>query len=411
MTSNADDFNVRKVTDEEFAEWSDVHDIAYHAPERRGSGPARMSTWDRERCWGAFEAGRPVAALRGSVMELTVPGGIAVPVDVIHTLNVLPTHIRRGLMRRLMAAELDAAAGRGGPLVAVNVAEHAVFGRFGFGPAAAAATWRLDLRTARFTRELPGRIRFASAAEARAAAPLVYDLVRAVTPGAVSRSARWWDAALGTGEGATPPKEQLCALCYDDADAPVGFIRYSIDESWTENRATSQVDIRDLFATSVEYEARLWQFTGRHDWVSTALAVDSRRADELWPDLLADRRVARPNDHWQPLWLRVLDPAAALALRRYEVPGSLVLGVTDPDGRADGVYELDGGPDGAQCVRSDREPQVVLPVDVLGSIYLGGFSAARYAATGRVEEREPGALARLSAMFLTAIAPWPLTVF
>jgi hypothetical protein len=58
-----------------------------------------------------------------------------------------------------------------------------------------------------------------------------------------------------------------------------------------------------------------------------------------------------------------------------------------------------------------QSPDVTLPVGVLGSILLGGFTASRYRALGMLEEHRGGAVAGLSAMFQTGIAPWVPTDF
>jgi predicted acetyltransferase len=83
-----------------------------------------------------------------------------------------------------------------------------------------------------------------------------------------------------------------------------------------------------------------------------------------------------------------------------------VLRVVDKDGFADGTFALEGGPDGATCGPTAESPDVTLPVTVLGAIYLGGFTAARFGLLGMLDEHRNGAVARLSAMFQTAIAPW-----
>jgi hypothetical protein len=52
-----------------------------------------------------------------------------------------------------------------------------------------------------------------------------------------------------------------------------------------------------------------------------------------------------------------------------------------------------------------------LPVGVLGSVYLGGFSLALLAAASKVEERREGAVATADAMFRSPVAPWCATWF
>ena len=65
-----------------------------------------------------------------------------------------------------------------------------------------------------------------------------------------------------------------------------------------------------------------------------------------------------------------------------------------------GRYELVGGPDGAECRRTDAEPDLAMGVAELGALYLGGVALHRARrAPGRIEERRAGALAAGDALF------------
>ena len=404
--------DVRRVRENEFDAWSDAIDLGFITPKRRGDGVRRRRWFELERCWGAFDEGRPVGTFRGIGLELTVPGGAFVPFDGISGVTVAPTHRRRGLLSRMMAGELGAARERGEPLSGLYAAEYPIYGRYGYGPAVEGATWHLDARAARFARELPGTVEIVDVPVAQAEAPKVYDRVRAATPGAISRSVAQWERQLDLvpREGEPPSKEVLHALCRDENGEAVGYVRYKFGEDrWTHARPDNLVEALDLFAVNVEYEARLWQYLADHDWVSEVVSHEIRRPDELWRDLLVNRRAAWADEYWEGQWIRVLDAPGALAARRYEVPGRLVLRVTDKDGYADGTFALEGGPDGATCAPTSELPDVTLSAGVLGSVYLGGFSAARYAALGLLDEERPGAVARFAAMFHTAIAPWSPT--
>jgi predicted acetyltransferase len=70
----------------------------------------------------------------------------------------------------------------------------------------------------------------------------------------------------------------------------------------------------------------------------------------------------------------------------------------------EGRYRLDGGE--RRASRTNDAPDLRLPVDALGSAYLGGISFARLAEVGRVEERAAGALSRADALFRSARGPW-----
>src|ERR1700730_17315193 len=105
--------DVRNVREDEFDAWSDAIDIGFISPNNRGDGVRRRRWFDLNRCWGAFDDGRPVGTFRGVELELTVRGGAFVPHDGVSAVTVAPTHRRRGLLSRMMAAELGAARERG----------------------------------------------------------------------------------------------------------------------------------------------------------------------------------------------------------------------------------------------------------------------------------------------------------
>jgi predicted acetyltransferase len=405
--------DVRRVQEDEFNAWSDAIDIGFNTPRNRGQGVRRRRWSELERCWGAFDGGRPVGTFRGIGVELTVPGGAAVPMDAVAGVTVAPTHRRRGLLSRMMAGELGAARERGESLAGLYAAEYPIYGRYGFGPAVESASWHLDARAARWTRELPGTVELADLSSSYAEAADLYDQVRATAHGAISRTTAMWERALDLvplEDGDKPDKSVLNAFCRDADGRVVGYVRYKfVDDSWTNQRPSNTVEAFDLYAVNVEYEARLWQYLADHDWVAKVTASENRRFDELWRELLVNRRAAWSTDHWEGEWIRVLDPVAALSARRYEVPGRLVLRIADKDGYADGTFLLEGGPDGATCAPTTESPDVTLPASVLGSVYLGGFSAARFAVLGLLDEERPGAVARFASMFHTALAPWSAT--
>jgi predicted acetyltransferase len=112
------------------------------------------------------------------------------------------------------------------------------------------------------------------------------------------------------------------------------------------------------------------------------------------------------------LWVRLVDVAGALAARRYEVEGELVIEVDDaflPDNS--GRYRLDGGPDGASAARTDAAPDVRMSVVDLGAAYLGAAPFTTLARAGRAEEVTPGALRRADAMFRSTPAAYSNTPF
>ena len=104
--------------------------------------------------------------------------------------------------------------------------------------------------------------------------------------------------------------------------------------------------------------------------------------------------------------MRLVDVAAALAARRYAVEGELVLEVSDgftPE--AGGRFLLRGGPDGAECARTERAADLRLATADLASAYLGDARLVDLAWLGRVQG-SPEAVGRAQMMFQWPVAPW-----
>jgi predicted acetyltransferase len=112
------------------------------------------------------------------------------------------------------------------------------------------------------------------------------------------------------------------------------------------------------------------------------------------------------------LWARIVDVPAALATRRYAVPGDLVLEVTDafmPE--VGGRYHLAAGPSATTCEPTRAAAELELSIADLGALYLGGVRLATLARAGRVRELAAGALARADVLFAAERAPWCGTPF
>ena len=142
----------------------------------------------------------------------------------------------------------------------------------------------------------------------------------------------------------------------------------------------------------------------------TTWCAPSRRprcsVDDPVRHLLADPRAwrARPTD---ALWVRLVDVGAALSARRYPARLDMVFEVRDRfcDWN-DGRWHVWGHPAGAFCDRTDRDPDLVLDIEALSAVYLGGESLATLQAAGRVTEISPGAVTQAATAFRWPVTPW-----
>lgn len=341
----------------------------------------------------------PVATIASWLGELTVPGGVAVPSCAISAVTVAPTHRRRGIARAMLEGELRAAVHAGIPVAMLTVSESTLYGRYGFAPAAASASWRIETRRATWIGPRPeGRVDFISRETLRGLAPALHERVRLTVAGEIDVPGSHWDGFAGT----TPTAEKAGdkrAIQYTDASGEVrGLALYTVRENHDDfTKATVQVVY--LLADGADAYAALWRFLLELDLVAEVHA-DELSVDEPLRWMIADQRAATVTlrDHQ---YVRILDVTAALEVRRYAAPGVLALEVADALGHAAGRFLLEAGADGTGRVRAwegeapAEAVEVSLGIEELSAAYLGGVSLATLAAAGRVHTADAAAAARV----------------
>lgn len=336
-----------------------------------------------------------------------MPGTRQVPVAGLSEVAVLPTFRRRGVLRVLVRRLLDDAAKRGLSMAVLFASEGGIYGRFGFAPACFAARYRVDLARAalRSVPEPPGTVRLLTATEARGALPEVFDLARRARPGEIDRSPTAWQAVL---DGPVPPGipgpgRFICS--YVEHGRVDGYAVYDVGPASRSAETHRDLELVELVALHSRAEVALWRYLTSMDLVSR-LVTDERPTDEPLRHLLVDPRALETTAVADHLWLRVLDPLAALAARRYSAPGRLVLEVDGDEGPATRVL-IEAADDGEAVVTPSVQPaEVRLDLAGLGACYLGATTPALLGRVGRADELVPGALDRASALFAAASAPF-----
>jgi predicted acetyltransferase len=359
------------------------------------------------RAHAAFEEGKPVALAGAYKFDLTIPGG-QLPCAGVTWVGVMPTHRRRGILRDLMRQQLEDVRAWEEPLAALWASEAAIYGRFGYGHAA--ANLHMKSNPARFRlREEPGsnvRIRLVDANEALRLFPPLYERVRPRRAGMLTRDERWWkEHRLADPEswrhGAS---KKLYALAEVDGE-PEGYAYYRVKDDWQEGFAKSEVRALEVIGTTPLAERGLWKFLHELDLTVLVEAYLFDSASSL-PLVVRDPRAL--NLRWSDgLWLRLVDVEAALQARSFRPGRSVVLEVRDElcDWN-DGRYRI-----GDDAARTDAEPDLVLDVADLASAYLGQYDFNRLVAAGLAEERFDGAADAATALFRTDLPPFCPEVF
>ncbi len=386
------------------------------ADQRAFGSPPSLA--ERERSWteaelsrtrAAFDGGEAVGVSRNYSFQLTLPGGHAIPAAAVSWVGVQPTYRRRGVLTQLMGALHDDAREHGEPVAMLTASESSIYGRFGYGVAA----WRVGVSAdaARITFRSDtsaGHIRLVLRDEAEKRLPAIYEALRLSRAGLVTRPDYWWPSVFWDQLGGAD-KAFFTAIHTNTAGVDDGYVAYDISGSWHNGIPDRRATVWDLVTADDEARAALWRYVFGLDLVDTVVAVHVPIDDPL-RHLVTDGRRIRIDYVNDGLWLAPLDPAQLLAARGYTVEGRLVIETAAPDGTVTRV-ELDGGPAGATCGSTTREPDITCTSATLGACAIGGNRWSELAQAGLVDARDRATLVRADTMFMTTPAPALLTSF
>jgi predicted acetyltransferase len=380
------------------------------------SSQEELDAWrqvhEHERTLAAFDGAEMVGTAGAFTMTVAIPGG-ELPMAGVTTVGVAATHRRRGILTAMMRRQLDDVHDLGEPLAGLWASEGPIYQRFGYGLAAFACSIKIDRNRTQFFWPIDqvGHVRLIEKEEALKVFPAVYEGVRAGQPGMLGRSQIWWEQLFIDLKEWRDGASSLFFLVHETGEGPDGYVTYRVKHhSWSDSGGVSVLRVRELVAANPQAYASLWRYCFDVDLIGRIDAWP-RPVDEPLLYLLADPR--RLNlELGDGLWLRLVDVPASLSQRKYAMSDALVFDVRDTfcpwnEGR----YLLDGGPDGAECTATDREPDMVVYAADLGATFLGGGSFPMLERAGRVMEATPGALLRAERMFAWDPKPWCPQVF
>jgi predicted acetyltransferase len=340
----------------------------------------------------AEEDGQAVGEAGYLSMDVTVPGGASLPACGISYVSVLPTHRRRGILRKMFTPLHEMITATGAPIAMLTASDAAIYPRFGYGPAITGRTVSVDRRFAQFHSSAPdiGGVRFAQAEFARRELPVSYDRWRAVTPGAQSRSAAEWDFIFTDEESLRQGMSPRYYVVHPD-----GYAIYRANDFFTGANPPEAV-VSEFRAATPEAAAALWRALCGLDLSATVTVRDA--ADESIRLLLTDYRLPKASGFHDVLWVRIMKVAEALSARTYLADVAVTLDVRDPFLDAGGAFRLIARDGVGECARTDQPADVSLDLDVLGAVYLGAHTFTEYAQAGRIAG-DPALLRALDAAF------------
>ena len=165
-------FTVRTATPDRLRDFLQPLEPAFAEEYPPDEFEADRHLFEPDRIIGALESGSVVGCAGAYTARLTVPSG-EVAAAAVTLVGVLPTHRRLGILRALMAHQLDDVRGRGEPVAILWASEGAIYQRFGYGLATYSASFELDARRSGSLSPVDavGRIRYLSPDEASGSFP------------------------------------------------------------------------------------------------------------------------------------------------------------------------------------------------------------------------------------------------
>jgi predicted acetyltransferase len=414
---------IRPPREDEFDQIVAIADLGFgeETPREDLEKVSASFPFDRSLC--AYDGGRVVGTLGTYSLELTLPGHTALPAGGVTWGGTLPTHRRRGILSALIAGLTQDMVDRGEPLSVLMASEASIYPRFGYGPATSMMSFSVERAHAGLTkasaaglsdRAAPNGITLLTDPAATEVLPTLYGSMLLDQPGAVTRSAGWWEQYLWD-----PPRYRLGgtrlyhAVHTGPEDTPDGYVTYRLRESWAVATPQYEVQVVELIAATPRAYRDLWEYILGTDLART-ISCNRGRADEPLRRLLADSRRLTVNAVVDDLFVRILDIPRALAARHYAADGELVLELSEafPVPRTS-CYRLVVGAGGVEavCTPTDRPADICLGVGSLATAYLGGTSFTELAWAGQATAARETALSTADAMFSWGVAPYCCTMF
>lgn len=367
-----------------------------------GDGPDSITATANRAEWTlcAFDG------LRLASSFITIPftmrlNGKAMAMGGVSGVATHPEYRRRGLMRRLMTqATLDMRE-RGQTVAALWASQASIYQRFGYAIGSVSRRYAIDSIDITFFDGDTGSstVEWLDAQAGFDAVRALYIAFIAERTGYLHRSRALW--ASGAFEERPEDGPVHIALSRDGDGQPNGYLVYTLRADKVAHQARGQeLVIRDLGWLTLDAYRSLWSFVARHDLVGRVVWATAP-ADDPAEELFSEPRMLH-SEYGEGAWFRVIDVEAALGARGYSQAGQVTLRLPEDDLAPwnAGTYTIETDGEETTVVRSTAEPDAVVPVKAMASLFSGYRSARRLRSWGLLaaDDRE---VDRLDSLFAT----------
>lgn len=315
-------------------------------------------------------------------------------------------------MSALLRNQLEHLHEHGEPVATLWASEPSIYGRFGFGVATRRVVVSAPRGAALHGAPDPvATVSLGEAAEQLDACAEVYERMRAVRPGMVSRSGEAWRESSFDDPSAPGPRSSLrCVLATDERGQPSGYAWFRTKPDWDGGDPQGTVEVAETLAESP---------TAHRALLDVVLELDLMATVRFW-NLPLDHPLLTWTEHThrlratlgEQLWVRIVRLDEALAARAYATPLDVVIDVADAACPwNDGRWRVSADQTGATVQRTSDPADLQVTTSVLASGYLGDDALQRALAGGALTEHTRGAGRALARAFRGDVAPWCAYMF
>ena len=350
----------------------------------------------------AFEDGRMATAYWVHPYTMYFNGKDA-PVAGIGDVGTLPIYRRRGYLRQIVTTHFQQMHEQGERSIAILwPSQGGIYKRYGCAFVSTQYGYSIEPRYLQFAEPPPATGTFVEAGEQEAdsLADLYHKFATGRT-GYLHRSRDQWQRIM---LGPSPQGRLTIRVMYVEGGTPSGYLVYTVESTGPGPR-NQRVTVRQLVYLNMTAYHVMWEYLAGMDLISTITWPNVPQDDPL-PHLLLDSLVLTPTSP-DGLMGRIVDVARALPLRGYPVAARLTFEVRDElCSWNQGRWELETADGEVSVRRSNKSPQLVMPVSTLALLVFNYVSASQSARMGHLDVHAPEALVTWDAAMQTVYRPF-----
>ena len=313
-------FEFRSANDNEMAELQRLGNYVFASPPSENDPPQLLAP-DWTHC--AFQKDK-LAAISGAYPFIVRLNGKTTQMHGVTMVGTEPEFRRRGLVRQLITDLLHRGKEAGDVASILLASKGAIYQRFGYGIASNHVMYEFDPREAGFQFDIPANGRLERLGK-DAALPLIKRIHKSYARERnmmALRSDPVWNIFVSDME----KHKAFCTVHFDEQNQPDGYCIYST--KWEPGK-DQELMIRDFAYTTMSAYRAIWQNICAHDLVRK-VTWDNVPEDDPAPGILLEPRCLNRKTG-DGLWLRVIDVAAALEARRYDIDGDITIELQGDD--------------------------------------------------------------------------------